>query len=102
MWMRRVSVTHPLQVVFTDAGRHVVEVQHTRRRLDDVLGGLTGAGEAVVAGHGEVLVAAGAVLQLEHLTGDDGVLLRHADHREHNTHIHQSESYTHTDVRASV
>ncbi len=29
--------SHPLQVVLADAGRHVVEVQHTGGRLDDVL-----------------------------------------------------------------
>lgn len=50
-------------------------MQHCRRRLDNVLGGLSSAAEAVVPGHGEVLVAAAAVFQLEHLTGDDGVLL---------------------------
>lgn len=50
-------------------------MQHCRRGLNDVLGGLSSAAEAVVPGHGEVLVAAAAVVQLEHLTGDDSMLL---------------------------
>lgn len=56
-------------------------MQHCRGRLDDVLGGLSGAAEAVVSGHGKVLVAAAAVLQLKHLAGDDCVLLGHTAHR---------------------
>lgn len=56
-------------------------MQHCRRRLDDVFGGLSGAAEAVVSGHGKVLVAAAAVLQLKHLARDDGVLLGHAAHK---------------------
>lgn len=57
-------------------------MQHTGGWLDDVLGGLALAGEAVVPGHGKVLIAAAAVLQLKHLTGDDRVLLGHTGGRE--------------------
>ena len=64
------NLTHPQQVVLGHAGRDVVEVEHGGGRLDDVFGGLAGAAEAVVARHGEVLVAAAAVLQLKHLAGD--------------------------------
>lgn len=51
------------------------------RRLDDVLGGLSCAAEAIVPGHGEVLVAAAAVLQLKHLTGYHRVLFGHTAHK---------------------
>ena len=71
--------THPQQVVLGHARRDVVEVEHSRGGLDDVLGGLAGTAEAVVARHGEVLVAAGAVLQLKHLAGDHRVLLGHTE-----------------------
>lgn len=57
-------------------------MQHSGGRLDDVLGRLAHAAEAVVPGHGEVLVAAAAVLQLKHLTGDDRVLLGDTGGRE--------------------
>ena len=57
-------------------------MQHTGGRLDDVLGRLADTGEAVVARHGKVLVAAAAVLQLKHLAGDDRVLLGHTASRE--------------------
>lgn len=74
--------SHPEELLLGYAGRNVVVVQHCRRRLDDVLGGLPGAAEAVVPGHGEVLVAAAAVVQLEHLTGDDRVLLGDTRHKK--------------------
>lgn len=57
-------------------------MQHTGGWLDDVLGGLALAGEAVVPGHGKVLIAAAAVLQLKHLAGDDRMLLGHTGERE--------------------
>lgn len=53
---------HPLKIVLADTRRDVIEMQDAGRRLDDVFRGLTGAGEAVVPGHGEVLITAGAVL----------------------------------------
>lgn len=62
-------------------------MQHCRGRLDDVLGGLSGAAEAVVSGHGKVLVAAAAVLQLKHLAGDDCVLLGHTAHKDDGAHV---------------
>lgn len=71
---------YPQQLFLRYTRRDVVVVQHRRWRLDDVFGGLPGAAEAVVPGHGEVLIAAAAVLQLKHLTGDHGVLLGHAAH----------------------
>lgn len=62
-------------------------MQHCRGRLDDVFGGLSGTAEAVVSGHGKVLVAAAAVLQLKHLAGDDGVLLGHTAHKADGAHV---------------
>lgn len=62
-------------------------MQHRGRGLDDVFGRLPGAAEAVVPGHGKVLVAAAAVLQLEHLAGDDGVLLGHTAHKEEGAQV---------------
>lgn len=53
----------------------VEEVQHVARVLDAVLGRLLRGGEPVVPGAVEVLEAAGAVLQLVALTGDDSRLL---------------------------
>lgn len=58
-----------------DVGLRVEEVQHVAWVLDAVLGRLLRRGEAVVPGAVEVLEAAGAVLQLVALAGDDGLLL---------------------------
>ncbi len=75
-------------------------MQHTGGRLDDVLGRLAGAGEAVVTRHSEVLIAAGAVIQLKHLTGDHSVLLRHATHTHTDTDTHRdTHTHTHTDTQ---
>jgi len=81
---------YPQQVLLGYARGNIVVVQHCRRRLDDVFGGLSGAAEAVVPRHGEVLVAAAAVLQLEHLAGDHRVLLRHTAHTHTHTHTQHS------------
>lgn len=57
-------------------------MQHCRWRLDYVLGGLSSTAEAVVPGHGEVLVAAASIVQLKHLTGDDCMLLGDTGHNK--------------------
>lgn len=67
-----------MQLVLAEGGRGVVEVQHGGGRLDDVPAALCAA-EAVVSGQTEVLVAAAAVLQLKHLTGNHRLLLGHAE-----------------------
>lgn len=66
------------QLVLAEGGRGVVEVQDGGGRLDDVPAALC-AGEAVVSGQTEVLVAAAAVGQLKNLTGNDRLLLGHTD-----------------------
>lgn len=70
--------TELVQLVLAEGGRSVVEVQDDGGRLDDVLAALRAA-EAVVSGQTEVLVAAAAVWELEHLTGNHRLLLGHTD-----------------------
>lgn len=70
--------TELVQLVLAEGGRGVVEVQDGGGRLDDVPAALRAA-EAVVSGQTEVLVAAAAVGQLEHLAGNHRLLLGHAD-----------------------
>jgi len=65
-----------VQLVLAQGGRGVVEVQDGGGRLDDVPRALRTA-EAIVPAQTEVLVAAAAVRQLEHLTGDHRLLLGH-------------------------
>lgn len=62
--------------MLAEGGRGVVEVQDGGGRLDDVPAALWAA-EAIVSGQTEVLVAAAAVGQLEHLTGNHRLLLGH-------------------------
>lgn len=71
---------HLVQLVFGEGGRGVVEVQHGGRRLDDVPATLWAA-EAVVSGQIEVLIAAAAIRQLKHLTGNHRLLLGHTERR---------------------
>lgn len=63
-----------MQLVLAEGGGGVVEVQDGGRRLNDVPAALRTA-EAVVSGQTEVLVAAAAVGQLEHLTRNHRLLL---------------------------
>lgn len=67
---------HLLQLVLAEGGWGVVEVQDGGGRLDDVPAAVRAA-EAVVSGQAEVLVAAAAVGQLKHLTGNHRLLLGH-------------------------
>lgn len=62
--------------MLAESGWTVVEVQDGGRRLDDVPTALRTA-EAVVPGQTEVPVAAAAVRQLKHLTGNHRLLLGH-------------------------
>lgn len=62
--------------MLAESGWSVVEVQDGGRRLDDVPTALRTA-EAVVPGQTEVPVAAAAVRQLKHLTGNHRLLLGH-------------------------
>lgn len=66
--------------MLAESGRSVVEVQDGGRRLDDVPTALRTA-EAVVPGQTEVLVAAAAIRQLKHLTGNHRLLLGHTGGR---------------------
>lgn len=63
-----------MQLLLVQGWRRVVEVQDGGRRLDDVPAAL-GVAEAVVSGQAEVLVAAAAIGQLKHLTGNHRLLL---------------------------
>ncbi len=64
--------------MLAEGGRGIVEVQDGSGRLDDVPAGLCIA-EAIVSGQTEVLVAAAAVRELKHLTGNHSLLLGHAE-----------------------
>lgn len=66
------------QLVLSESGRAVVEVQHGGGRLDDVPAAVRAA-EAVVSGQTEILIAAAAVGQLKHLAGNHSLLLGHAE-----------------------
>lgn len=65
-----------MHLVLAEGGRGIVEVKDSGGRLDDVPAALCTA-EAVVSGQTEVLVAAAAVGQLKHLTGNHCLLLGH-------------------------
>lgn len=67
-----------MQLVLAEGGWRVVEVQDGGGRLDDVPAALCIA-EAVVSGQAKVLVAAAAVGQFKHLTGNHRLLLGHAE-----------------------
>lgn len=70
--------TELVQLVLAEGGRGVVEVQDGGGRLDDVPAALRAA-ETVISGQTEVLVAAAAVRQLKHLTGNHRLLLGHTN-----------------------
>lgn len=74
------GVSHLLQVLLAESGRGVVEVQDGGGGLDDVPAALDAA-EAVVPAQTEIMAAAAAAAELEHLTGNNGVLLGHAGGR---------------------
>ena len=68
-----------MQLVLTEGGRGIVEVQDGCGRLNDVPAAVC-ATEAIVSGQAEVLVAAAAAVgQLKHLTGNHHLLLGHAE-----------------------
>ncbi|TNN35086.1 hypothetical protein EYF80_054750 [Liparis tanakae] len=72
---------HLVQLVLAQGGRGVIEVQDGGGRLDDVPRARRAA-EAIVPAQAEVLVAAAAVRQLEHLAGDHRLLLGHTGRRQ--------------------
>lgn len=67
-----------MQLLLTEGGRGVVEVQDGGGRLDDVPAAV-GSAEAVVSGQTEVAVAAAGVAELKHLAGNHRLLLGHAE-----------------------
>lgn len=62
--------------MLAEGGWSVVEVQHSGGWLDDVPTAVCAA-EAVISGQTEVLVAAAAISQFKHLTGNHCLLLGH-------------------------
>lgn len=67
--------------MLAEGGGGIVEVQHSSWRLDDVPVAVCAA-EAVVSGQAEVLIAAAAISQLKHLTGNHCLLLGNTEGKQ--------------------